>query len=248
MNDLDLLKSRFHDLSERAYAKGIWTFSDFLTLDEQSELMKLKLSCGTALFGGFDEAERKIAIFGSERDIGYPFTPPIVCVKTEPIDKRFSEKLTHRDFLGSIMGLGIKREKLGDIIVSENSAYIFAFEDMGEYIASELSAVRKTPVKCGILSDIPNFAKPSIEKNDYIVSSDRLDGIIAAVYNISRGESQRLFSEKRVFVNSKLTENTSLNPTEGQIISVRGKGRFIYYGILRTTKKGRIVISAGKFI
>ena len=122
-DDERFLASRLKELSKRSYNRGIWTYSDFLTMAEQA-LVSLSAENEFELVGGFDAAERRLVIFGSEDSCGYQFEPPIKVVKIEPVSKKFSDALTHRDFLGAIMSLGIKREVLGDIVVRENIGYV----------------------------------------------------------------------------------------------------------------------------
>ena len=132
-----LLEHRFIELSRIAFEREIVTYSDFLNLNDQNilhTLPKNKLYSRYVLFGGYDMAERQMAAFIPEalslrygvsditpKEIDYPFC----AVKIEPKNKRFSEDLTHRDFLGSILNLGIDRSKTGDILVTEDSALLF---------------------------------------------------------------------------------------------------------------------------
>lgn len=92
-------------------------------MEEQSELASLNLPCDYATFGGYDGAERAVAAFGN----GCQYAEfPVKIIKAEPLSQKFADKLSHRDFLGSLMGLGIKRNVLGDIVIKENTGYIFA--------------------------------------------------------------------------------------------------------------------------
>lgn len=214
---------------------------------EQSELKKLRLSVKTQLFGGYENAERCIAVFGSEDDLGYECSPPVVFVKISPVQMKFADNFTHRDFLGSLMALGIKRETLGDIIINENCAYIVCLESIADYIISQLDKVKHTSVKCSLCDELPQNVLPELEYQEFIVASERLDVLVSAVYNLSRNESQKKIEAETVFCNSILINNTSFIPEKGCIISVRGCGRFIYDGVLRTTKKGRNVIAVKKY-
>ena len=114
------------DLAKRAQARNIFTFSGFLSPDEQAKLLEKKRELSPfTLFGGTIGTERNMARFGSVQALGYEESFPIVCVKIEPVNPRFAEKLTHRDYLGSIMGLGIERSGVGDIIARQTEAYLF---------------------------------------------------------------------------------------------------------------------------
>lgn len=247
MDDLNLLKNRFHDLASRSVDKGIWTYSNFLTQAEQSELKKLRLPVNAGLCGGYENAERCIAVFGNESDIYYPAEPPIKYIKISPALQKFADHLTHRDFLGSLMALGIKREMLGDIIINENSAFLICLENIADFIVTELSSVKHTSVKCEIAETLPENVLPELQYEEHIVASERIDVLIAAVYNLSRSLSQNLILGEKVFVDSVLVGSTSFVPDTGGIISVRGHGRFIFDGVLRSTKKGRDVIAVRKY-
>lgn len=247
MDENALIKNRFNDLASRSYERGIYTYSEFLTMAEQSELKKMRLSVKAQLYGGYTNAERCIAVFGSEDDFGYEACPPVVFIKISPVQMKFADIFTHRDFLGSLMALGIKRETLGDIIINENCAYLVCLENIADYIISQLDKVKHTSVECSLCDELPEDVLPELEYQELIVASERLDVLISAVYNLSRNESQKRIEAETVFCNSVLIQNTSYVPEKGCIISVRGHGRFIYDGILRSTKKGRNVVAVKKY-
>lgn len=235
----NLLKNRFNELSDRAFGRGIWTTSEFLSLAEQDILLRLRLSCPYVLFGGYENAERRVAHFGSENICGWTEEPDIVCVKIAPVNEKFADKLTHRDFLGSLMGLGIRREVLGDIVIVNNCGYLFCLSSISDYIISQLESVKRTTVRC-TLSDPPVSLSEPPPLSSIVIASERLDAVISAVYKISRSQGQSLISSGKVFISGKLCESASGAINEGDIISVRGLGRFIYEGIERETQKGRL--------
>ena len=239
---MENLEKRFLELADRADERCYVTFSDFLNMEEEGLLEGLKLNTNHFLFGGYDDAERCVAAFGfgcEEAEF------PISIIKAEPVLPKFADKLSHRDFLGSLMALGIKREVVGDIVIVENIGYIFCLNSIAEYIVNSLDKVRHTNVKCSLVSQLPQNAVKVPEGTQLIAASERLDVIICAVYNFSRSAVKELFIGRKIYVNSRLCENFSHTPKEGDIISVRGKGRFIYNGILGTTKKNRLLISVG---
>ena len=154
--------------------------------------------------------------------------------------QKFADDLTHRDFLGSVLGLGIKRETIGDIIIKNNTGYIFCLSSVADFIIDNLKKVRHTSVKCEKITETPEEVKPEATEKFIIVASERLDVIIAEIYNLSRSESNTLFTSKKVFINGKLTENNSQKIKAGDTISVRGYGRFNWLGTSGETKKGRL--------
>ncbi|MGN0522468.1 MAG: RNA-binding protein [Eubacterium sp.] len=237
MDNNDLIKKRLTELYNRSYSRGYTLYSGFLNMDEQSILASLNLPCVT--WGGYDMAERVTAGFG---DYVQREDFPVVCLCVKPVMQRFADNLNHRDFLGAIMNLGIKRELIGDIIISSNCGYVFCLEQISEYITDNLKRIKHTTVEVSLADRLPDTALEPPEAKELIVASLRLDAIISAVYKLSRNEASRLFAVDKVFVNSRQCSNSSYTVKNGDIISVRGFGRFIFESQIRTTKKDRAVV------
>lgn len=231
MEDKEQLKNRFKELAARYERTGIAQFTKFLNMEEQSVLLGLKLGC--ALEGGYEQAERRIAVFGEAESL------PIACVRVFPAAKRFSDELTHRDFLGSVMALGINREVLGDIITVDNEAYLICLDSIADYITENLTKVRHTTVCCEH-SAVPDAIKDGGEERSLVVPSERLDAVIAAVWKLSREDAKTLVEKGLVYINSKQTVKAGATVPENAAVSVRGKGRFCFLGLERETKKGKL--------
>ncbi len=234
-----LLAKRFEELSSRGYNKGIWVYSDFLNTAQQALLQSLKLGA-VSFYGGYDGAERRVACFGSEELCGYEACPECVWLEIKPVARKFADELSHRDFFGSVMALGLKREVLGDIIVYDNCGYLYCMESVSGYIKENLIQVKHTTVECTVVDAPPVESVALPEAEDFVIASERLDAIIASVYNLSRSICKELVEQGKVSVNSILTENSSRQLEPHDTVSVRGKGRFIYDGIIRETKKGKL--------
>lgn len=242
-DDLELLKKRFKELYDKADRGGYFTFTDFLGLAEQSILSEIlpKLhSENITLYGGADGAERVMVRFGNADEIGYESPFPILCVKVEPLSMKFADKLTHRDFLGALLNLGIERSTLGDIIIRENVGYVFAEEKIAEFITGELSRVKRTDVKASVIDSLPEGELYKTEQKRIQIQSERIDAVVAKVYSLSRDDSQALIKRSLVFVNGKEINSASYTPKEGDKVSVRGHGRFIYLGFDSTSRKGKL--------
>lgn len=239
MNE-EMLKKRLVELSARADARGRWMYTEFLTLAEQDILSRLRLSAPYLLLGGTDVAERRVAAFGSVELCGYEPEAPICCLELAPTAQKFSDDLSHRDFLGSLMALGVRREVLGDIIIYENKGYVFCLDSISDYISEQLTQVRRTTVSVHPAEDLPPALTTLPEISVLVVASERLDALVSAVYKLSRSESSRLFDQERVFVNSRVAKSSSAMPASGDIVSVRGQGRFKYDGISTQTRKGKL--------
>lgn len=250
-DETELLKKRFAELSNKSYNAGIFTFTDFLGLAEQAvfETVKRQLAgVKYTAFGGADGAERLMLRFGDVGDLGYEVPFPITALKISPKDKKFAEKLTHRDFLGALLNLGIERSCLGDIVIIDNEGYLFCKENISEYIASELFRVRRTEVTVSVVDTLPEGELYKTEEITVQISSERLDAVIARVFSLSREDAQSLFAKRLVFASGREIESASYSPKENEKISVRGYGRFIYRGAKSLSKKGKINVLIEKYV
>lgn len=189
-------------------------------------------------FGGYGNSERKM--------LGLFFDEPCEdCFPIAAVEFSFRkcDKLTHRDFLGALMSLGIERETVGDILVEDGRAVVFVKTELSDYIMSQISKVGRVGVKVddADLSKLPQGR--GFEEKTYIVSSLRLDNIVAAVCRLSREKTRTVIMADSVCVNFEETKNVSLNLKEDDVFTIRGKGKFVLKSILGTTGKGRIRIS-----
>lgn len=242
-DDIELLKKRFKELYDKADHGGYYTFTDFLGLAEQSALSEVlprlyRASINT--FGGAIGAERVMVRFGNPDEIGYEVPYPIACVAVEPLSQKFADKLTHRDFLGALLNLGIERSTLGDIIIRDNVGYVFAEEKIAEFITGELLRVKRTDVKARVIDSLPEGELYKTETRRIQIQSERLDAVVAKVFSLSRDDAQTLIKRSLVFVNGKETVSSSYTPKDGNKISVRGHGRFIYKSFDSTSRKGKL--------
>lgn len=242
--DIRQLQKRFAELAARANGRGRYTYTQFLTLAEQDVLqtMARQLDAPFVWMGGYEAAERRLACFGREEDMGYPPESPICCLSIAPASKKFAGDLGHRDFLGSLMALGIKRQLLGDIQIVDGVGYLFCLEEIAPYLCENLISVGRTTVRCESCDPPEQLSLPP-EPIEVVVASERLDALIAAVWKLSRNQAQELLERGMVFIDGRLVENASHTLREGDVVSVRHQGRFRYEGTLRETKKGRLRVS-----
>lgn len=254
INEETLVVNRIKDLAEKSYQQSIYTHSGFLTLAEQSLIYDIERELAYADFsfdGGIEGAERVIARFGSADSFGYEEEHPLVVISVKPLLKKFADDLSHRDFLGALLNLGIDRNVLGDFIVSDKEADIIALRTVAEFICQELTRVRHTNVKCQVieLSDyIKNLPERTFQEITELVASERVDLIISKVCKISRSETVELFRDKKVTLNGRVFENNSGVFKAGDIFSVRGYGKYIYDGVNYTSKKGKLNVSLRKYV
>jgi len=239
------------DLRERAERYGTYTFSGFLSLAEQDELLRAAGPGPGAylkLYGGFEGAERKIAVFGSEKDFGFPPEYPVRAVRIDPVSEKYGEDLSHRDYLGAILALGIDRSLTGDIAVDGKHALLICLDTALPFLLDNLREVRHTAVRLTEApADIPDL-KPKLTELRINVPSERLDCIVAGLTKLSRAKAEELFRRQLVFVNSRLIEDGSKKLKEGDVLNVRGFGKAIYRGIDGESKKGRLYVVLEKYI
>lgn len=196
-------------------------------------------------WGGYKEAERKIiTIFPDYLDESM-IEIPINAFEIKSTS-RF-ENLNHRDYLGAILQMGLKREKIGDLMVHNHLCQVVVSSSLKDYILFNLKRVGNTTVKVRELEP-DDIRPPEIEYKEITgnVASLRLDSVVSLGFKISRGEAQSLISKERVSVNWASVTRGSYEIKEADVISVRGKGRVIVASIEGRTKSERIVIKLHK--
>lgn len=251
MNEEELLKKRMKELADKAYQQSVYCSTPFLNLAEQSLFFEIEREVSyidSRFDGGYPDAERKILIFGSEEQFGYGMDPVFCCLRIEPLAVKFSEKLSHRDYLGAILNLGIERECIGDILVEEHGAYVFCLKNMTSFLCENITKIRHTSVRAEIVSPSSFSVQPNLKAVEGFLASCRLDAVISLGFSMSRKESVSFIKNKCVFINSRLTENTSKMVMEGDTISVRGKGKIRFSEVRGQSKKGRFSVLLYRYI
>ncbi len=196
-----------------------------------------------SFFGGYEGASRKVlGVFPEYYDGGEDF--PIAVLN---FSYRSADKLSHRDFLGAFMSRQIKRDMLGDIVVSEGNTAAFVYETVKQTLLSEIDKVGSAGVKVseGNASDVK--AEQSFTEKNGTVSSLRLDSVVSLAAGISRGKAVTLIKGGYVSVMYNVADSPSFMLSEGDIFSVRGAGKFILASVNGTTKKDRIHITVKKY-
>lgn len=241
MKKNEFFLKRIRELANLSYQRDIVTFSDFLNLNEQNMVSSLKQQFPQVVmetFGGYDNAERQMVAFHPDA-LAFTWEYPIDCLKIEPKAIKFSENLSHRDYMGALLNLGVDRSVIGDIIVQEKAAWFFCQSKMTEFFLENLCRVRHTNILITKVNDPEEFPHPNLESINGTCASVRLDSLIALAFKASRSSMVSYIESGQVFVNGKLITSNGYEPKEGDIVSVRGKGRFIFDGVSHQTKKGR---------
>ncbi len=193
-------------------------------------------------FGGYENSERKILglFYDQVNTDDFPITA--VSFKFRKCDK-----LTHRDFLGALMSLGIERETVGDILVEDGRCVTFVKEELANYIISQISKVGNVGVNVSKHSGSSLPKGRGQEELTFVVSSLRLDNIVAAVCNLSRDKTKSLILSDNVRVDFLPCQNISQTLQPGCCLSIRGKGKYVFNAVCGNTAKGRIRISVIHF-
>ena len=250
-----LLKNRIRELDEQCYSRDIIRATDFLDLREQSVFhgMERELSSPSyALFGGHEDADRAMAFFlpsyMEAEYIGQYASQLMSLISAEPLNGRFTEELSHRDYLGALMNLGIERSKIGDILTEGGRACIFASSDMAGYICDQLFRVRHTSVSCSLIPLDGCDIKPRFSELRINVASERADEVIAAVFKLPRELASELIASGGAFMDGRELSKPSAQLRDGSRVSVRGHGKFIYLGMENMTRKGRLYVDIKKYV
>ena len=234
-----IMFAHIFDMAEKCDKISRAVYGDFLSENSQAELLQREscLPMKPVLFGGFEDAERKMVAFLPE------FEEPLFPIMAVRLTSPRMGALSHRDFLGSILSLGIKREKCGDIIINDDSCYILLHEDVASFVASSLTRVGKEGVRAELVSlDAVPVPKRTFKPITGTVSSLRLDAVVSLFAGKGRGKASEMVTGGIVFVNGILAQKCDMRLSDGDVISVRGKGKATL-SLGGTSKKDRFFIT-----
>lgn len=197
-------------------------------------------------YGGYPDAERSLFLAFPEYAAETVDSEFITLLE---IRGRDIGTLNHRDFLGSILGLGIKREKIGDILCLEDRCLVFVLSDIADYIISNLEKVARCGVRVRVLNfDDLEVPKRKVEEIRTTVAALRLDCVVAAALKTSRAAAAEVVRSKRVLVNWQEACESSQKVLPGDVFSIRGAGRFRLTEEVSETRKGRLSVCIEKSI
>ena len=195
-------------------------------------------------WGGHEYAERVVLGFFPDylepAPEYFPITPLVLSYRKE-------DKLTHRDFLGSFMALGVERSVIGDIVVGEGQCVAFLREEMGEYFLRNIQKIGRVGVKPSLHWDGTLPGARQFAERSGVVASERLDCLTAFLCRTSREKAAGLITAGLVFLNHREALSVSQRVKEGDLLSVRKQGRFIIDELGPLTSKGRLVVKCRKF-
>ena len=244
-----LLLARILDKYDQMERRSIPSATEFLSQREQAMAVALLNTAAIrgcyALDGGYESAERKIITFQPEWAEGTPGELAFLRAQFHGGDSR----LTHRDILGSLMGLGITRERVGDILICDHSADVVVSSSMGEFLLrewSEAGRVRLTVTEIGreeLL--VPEVKTQRVQDT---VSSMRLDAVVSAAFAMSRGRAAELIAAGKVSLDHVPCEKPDKPVGESAVITARGFGKAVVRECERVSKKGRIILVMDRYI
>ena len=251
-----LLLAKVLDKIEFCKSRNKIENSDFLNLAEQDlvdKFLKRIKFTNYYFFGGAGEAERKLLIVYPEKlteEMARKNHSKIMSIIKISLPIELEEQMDHRGYLGAIMKLGIEREKVGDISVKRRGAEIVIKNEVQNFLLknlSELTRFSSAEIEQDSIDNLQQIETKKIELTE-IIASLRLDNIVSSLARTSRNKAVEYLEQERVLLNFKTETKASKQIKEGDIITIRGKGRFEFKEIAGNTKKGRYVIKVDKYV
>lgn len=248
-----LLLRHLVDLSRQAELRNMDVYSGFLSVRETAIFKKhlAGLPFGRFfLFGGVEEAERQIicfpASFSEKEMLSYPISTIKISVKGA---KFKTSTLKHSDFLGSLIGLGIERRLLGDIFLEKEgeTAYVLCLEQIADFILSSLTKVGNIQVSCVLSTSDEILINRQMEDFFGIVPSLRLDAIVSEVFHLSRAKVKLFLEGGKIILNGAEADSAHREVRNGDILSLRGYGKFQFHNVVGKTRKNNIKIHIKKY-
>ena len=249
MTELEL--KRLRELALRAGHTGRTQFTRFLEPPAFDAVRGAanQAGVGAAFWGGFPDAERRVAAFYDGAEPPEAWEYPLVALRID-WNAKFAQP-GHRDLLGALMGLGIDRETTGDIAMGtrngEPCAYLFALPEMADYIAANLESAGRASLRLTVADEVPRLLPPEGERLRVTVQQPRLDAVLAAAYRLSRAEAQRMIAAGLVKLNHAENLHTDAKLDEGDLISARGCGRVRVEALQGESRRGRLILSLFKY-
>lgn len=240
----NLFLARVSDLSELAYKTSVPHFLGFLSEEEQAIAKQFLNSKHTnhTFYGGYDNAQRTLLCCMPDWcDL------PVFPITALTFSYNNNYKLSHRDFLGALMSIGITRDSVGDILIEDGRAIVFLKDKISNFVLMQIDKVGRVGVNItkGFCSPLPVVSE--LAECTVTVSSVRLDCVVSAVCNISRNAAADLIGNNSVLVNSLVTDKITKSLQEGDSLTVRGKGKFFIKSASDRSKKGKIILNYSRY-
>ena len=246
MTENELLLARVEDCISACEDGYVVTSTNFLDVYQQSaviEYLRRRSGVRYDFYGGFDGSERKTAVFLPDYADGVDYikeNPELSPIVALDIKKDGFSTLSHRDYLGAVMGLGIRREAVGDIVVSEKGCKMAVIRNVAGYIKGNLTSVGRGSVKAEISDTFENAGgEAAFESKRCYVSSMRLDAVVSAAFSLSRSTAAERIKRGEVLMNGVVTPKPDVRVPFGAKLVIHGYGKVIVDEDAGMTKKGR---------
>lgn len=254
--DERLLVAKILDKLEFTKTKNKIQYSDFLNLNEQEIGLKLlkKVDCKNYyFFGGKENSERKVLVIYPEKlneEMSRKNDSKILSVIRIRLPNELEGEYDHRRYLGAIIKLGIEREKTGDILVEKLGADIIVKNEVVEFLLQNLVSLtrfKSAEIENVEIEQLKDVGVSKVEISSVVISL-RLDNIVSVLAKTSRSKALEILKQERVFLNHQVEVKPSKQVKFGDIITIRGKGRFEFKEIAGNTRKGRFIVKIDKYI
>ena len=234
--NLDHISTENKEIARRTKSTECTDFYNPFEVKELTSLINTYDTISFSLIGNEDSESKAILIYPEYMDE----VNPADYVSLVKIDKKDYE-IAHKDVLGSLLSLGIKREKLGDIIINDEAIYFYIRNEILDYVLLNLEKIKNY----GVELEVIDLATPIVREIDYeekliTCASARLDLVLANVYNLSRSDAKNAIEAGLVKLNYKVTYKISEMLEVGDMVSMRRRGRFIVGDYLGLSKKYKL--------
>lgn len=250
MKSDDFVVSRIEDRIAQCERGWYVTSTGFLDSHEQAiaaKCLKSSPDVKAILWGGYDDADRRIVVC-MPKDYPMEYSDLLKVLRVEI--PRGSKELTHRDYLGSVLGLGLERRVIGDILVNDRGADIICTAEIADYMLNEYRQIGRVEILKSSLHDLSELRLPEqrVQKINDTISSARLDSIVSSAFGLSRSNAVKAIKSGIVAVDHMECIKPDQRIEEGSILTVRGKGKAALTKIGGTSRKGRIWIEISRYL
>ena len=250
-----LLLSKIYDKIKFTHNRNQIQTTSFLDGYEQTVVEKFLKLCQEKNFlleGGFPEAERKMLFLFPDKleEKASTFVKNFIKVIGITLPKELQGTYHHREYLGGLMKLGVEREKIGDIIVNEQGADILVQSDIVSFFLSHLPDLTRFPKAQIVEKEITELKIEQTKKESMVilVPQLRLDVVLSEILHLSRSKASDFIEQERVFVNYELKTKNATTLKQGDILTIRGKGKYEIGEILSQTAKGKFRLEVKKYV
>lgn len=242
------LLARVCDQMDHA-GRGVPASTPFLSAAQQEATARLIAAAGSPRHlwsGGYGDAERKVCAFLPDWQEEDDWEPPFTALRCR---WQSGEKLSHRDFLGAILGQGVDREKVGDLLVGQGVCDILVFREIAPYLRQNLTEAGRARLKVAEI-DLSEIAPPEkqVKVIHDTVSSPRLDAVMAAGFAIGRSKAAGLISTGKVELNHRPCVKPDRTVNEGDTLTCRGLGKCVLKEVNGLSKKGRTILVLERYL